>query len=133
MLDPSVTRPVLDLQQWGTGKINATPYGHCVSATGEYAIKPADPKDLAQKASHIGVDEYGPPEPPPLYLPGKKMVEQVQRGGRRDLFDLMQNRWVGRRGCEKVGTAPYGRALEHSIRIAGRQPPCRATGSSVSE
>lgn len=86
-----VPRQVLDMDHWSTERMKATPYGHCINRDGEYTIKPADPLALQQSKSHIVVDHYAPPPSPGRYLPGKKMVEPEAKGGRKDLFDLLQN------------------------------------------
>lgn len=84
-------RPVLDTTQWGQGRIEATPHGHCIDATGNYAIKAADPKGLAQKASHLMMDDFSPPPPAEAYRPSKRITEPEAKGGRTGLFDILQN------------------------------------------
>jgi hypothetical protein len=69
--------------------------GHCIDdATAQYIVKAADPLDLAQKASHLHMDDYGPAPAPEPYRPGKNMVQQQAKGGRRDLFDVLRGRCV---------------------------------------
>lgn len=91
-LAQAAVRPTLEVQRWGEGQINATPYGHCIDETGNYAIKRADPKGLEQSASHLYVDDYSRAISPAPYRPGKHMTQQVIKGGRTGLFDLMQSR-----------------------------------------
>lgn len=90
----ATVRSTLDVQLWGEGQINATPYGHCIDETGNYAIKRPDPKGLAQTASHLYVDDYNPAPTPAPYRPGKHMTEQPGKGGGKAVFDLLHGRWV---------------------------------------
>jgi hypothetical protein len=69
--------------------------GHCIDdATAQYIVKAADPLDLAQKASHLHMDDYGPPPAPEPYRPGKNMVQPQAKGSRKDLFDVLRGRCV---------------------------------------
>lgn len=67
--------------------------GHCIDdATAQYIVKAADPQDLAQKASHLHMDDYGPPPAQDPYRPSKNMVQPPAKGGRKDLFDVLRGR-----------------------------------------
>jgi hypothetical protein len=40
------------------------------------------------------MDDYGPAPAPEPYRPGKNMVQQQAKGGRKDLFDVLRGRCV---------------------------------------
>eukprot|EP00775_Hariotina_reticulata_P002457 gene2457-2760_t len=53
----------------------------------------ANPADLAQKRSHVYLDDYNTPAPE-YYKPSKHMAASATQGGRSSFFDLMQGRTV---------------------------------------
>lgn len=87
----AATRPMLAVAEWGAGKINATPYGHCIDAAGCYCVKPPSALRAAMGASHVVADDFGPPPPPEAWRPSKHMTAPAARCGRADLGDIVSH------------------------------------------
>eukprot|EP00879_Flechtneria_rotunda_P019535 GHRR01020522.1.p1 GENE.GHRR01020522.1~~GHRR01020522.1.p1 ORF type:complete len:257 (+),score=68.63 GHRR01020522.1:2128-2898(+) len=88
----AIVRQTLETQRWAAGQINATPYGHCIDETGSYAVKPPSAQDLANKASHLYMDDFSRPPAPDVYRPGKHVAPHADKG--TAFFDIMQARWM---------------------------------------
>ncbi len=117
--DGVLGKQTLDATLWGAQQIGATPYCHCIDKrTGEYVTKRADPMANAQRESHVVDDHFAAPPalPPPRF--GKRVGGEVAKGGRRDLFDVLSSRWVGRQ-CWLLAVAAEILATEASTVTLG--------------
>lgn len=90
-LAKATVRPMLEVQEWGEERINATPYGHCIDKTGNYIVRAADHKGVEQTASHWVVDDYGQATAHELYKPSKRVI---QHSTKDNMFDLLQHRYA---------------------------------------
>jgi hypothetical protein len=91
-------RNQLDPRLWGALHITATPHCHCINEDGEYTVHAPATATLAQRASHIHMDHFGPAPPQQPYHPGKRMgITQTQ--GQANMLSVMHYR------CDDAG--PY--------------------------
>eukprot|EP00798_Chlamydomonas_sp_ICE-L_P023151 gene23151-30356_t len=133
----TTTKDTLDVLCWDTGKIEATPYGHCVDSTGEYIVKPVSLSTTKGRSSRIPMDHYNFPMDPAVAqeemgpigkAAGESSSSHAVGGAQPSLVSLAEtdgaqpslasgntgrDRWLEHRGKPKPGVTGGDRWLEH--------------------